>query len=1365
MPFISRFRALGSRLSRHANELQAAARDRPGDAVPPMPPVIRERTMRVFVSSTFRDMQADREELVKRVFPQLRKRCEQRGVIWGEVDLRWGVTDEQRAERQVLPICLAEIQHCRPYFIGLLADRYGWIPDDIDANLAATEPWLNGFKGRSVTELEVLHGVLNNPEMAAHAYFYFRDPRYVDSLPAENQPYFGDAPTREETDLLGPVEANRLADSRKERLADLKTRIRASGFPVREDYPDPRSLGDLVLRDLTEVIDRLFPEGSEPAPLDREAAGHEAFARQRARVYIGRPQYYERLDAHARGDGPPLVIVGEPGSGKSALLANWVIKTRAAAQPDTAVLSERRFLAGLPTSDPPPAAPVVLSHFVGATAASTDWTATLRRIIADLQRQAGIEQSIPDTPDALRVAFANSLHLAAAKTRVILVIDALDQFEDRDDALVLPWLPEELPANVRLVVATLPGVWLDELSRRQWPVLRVEPLRPAERQRLIVDHLAQSRKALSPERTSRIAAAAATQNPLFLRSLLEELRLHGDHITLDQRINYYLGARSTDELFGLILDRYEQDFEQDRPGLVKDTMSLLWAARRGLSEAELLDLLGAPGEPLPHAAWSPLLLAAEQWLVNRSGLLKLSHDSFRTAIRDRTLPTAAEQAAAHLRLADYFGAQQRGSRQVEEWPWQLSQARSWQRLYALLADPEFAIAVWRSDPLELKQYWAQVEPAYGQGPAQAYQPVIEHPETFITVFGRRLNDLARLLLDTGHGREAMVLGAFLTDYFRKAGAPQNILAQLARATWSRIRSASEDRPSAPGGTEQLEREAAHLGLTQGDLLEAMAEWLNVESAQADVLGEHAAALQYLGNLQGASRLLQEQERLLRQTDRKVALAVCLNNQATVLMHQDMENASALLKTAEQISRDTGSQEVLAKIIGNQALIYLRHSRSEWALPLLDEQQRIYRRLGDREGLLTCLSNTGTLLMERGELDRALSMFKEVEATGRTLGDKRCVMRSLGNQAGVLQAKGDIGGALVMFKEVERVARELGDLVNLVLTLGNEVSIFLDHEDFDGALPIAEERERLSGEANDSVGRAQALQQLSLIQHRRGDLERSLAYAREGEAIARSMQDIEPLVRALSSQALVLDDMGRTGEGLGILGEAERLLAVTTRMALASDVAAVKRHLTSKLHGTPNGPETLTYYLLMNRKPLIRGQENADFFAGPLVNHGLRLVADVQRSNEPVWVPLFDDESIGVRRGYPVETIGFRMPPFDEYLATRPAHIFTLSLGDGSPRLLNYVLPGGDIDDVAKMIAILAVRNSLPVADQANDPRPEHIATFQDLLANRPAVITTRLRGIPDETKLAVMMSFAKSFGAAVLKASAPGSLRGLQCRS
>lgn len=69
-----------------------------------------DRAIRVFVSSTFQDMAAERDEPMKRVFPELRRVANERDVSWTEVDLRRGITDEQRAEGRVLPVCLAEIR-------------------------------------------------------------------------------------------------------------------------------------------------------------------------------------------------------------------------------------------------------------------------------------------------------------------------------------------------------------------------------------------------------------------------------------------------------------------------------------------------------------------------------------------------------------------------------------------------------------------------------------------------------------------------------------------------------------------------------------------------------------------------------------------------------------------------------------------------------------------------------------------------------------------------------------------------------------------------------------------------------------------------------------------------------------------------------------------------------------------------------------------------------------------------------------------------------------------------------------------------------------------------------------------------------
>ena len=358
-----------------------------------------QRVVRLFVSSTLRDMQGEREVLIKHVFPKLRKLCEARGVNWSEVDLRWGITEEQARTGQVIPICLAEVDNC-PYFIGILGDRYGSVMGQFDEQLLEGHPWLSGFCGRSVTELEILHGVLLHPEKPRHAFFYFRDPGSAEEFRAESQ-----------------VEADR--------QNDLKERLRQTHrFVVHENYNGPEALGQLVLEDLTGLIERLYPRGTAPDPLDREEMEHWAFAQSRLRIYIERKDSFGRLDEHTRGNGPPLVVLGESGSGKSALLANWALHYQQA-HPDVQVLV----------------------HFIGATAYSADWTRVVRRILGELRRRFGLTASIPDEPDALRNALAKWLPMAAARGKIVLVLDALNQLEDRDSAPDLLWLPSNVPAR------------------------------------------------------------------------------------------------------------------------------------------------------------------------------------------------------------------------------------------------------------------------------------------------------------------------------------------------------------------------------------------------------------------------------------------------------------------------------------------------------------------------------------------------------------------------------------------------------------------------------------------------------------------------------------------------------------------------------------------------------------------------------------------------------------------------------------------------------------------------------------------------------------------------------------------------------
>jgi WD40 repeat protein len=159
------------------------------------------QTVSVFLSSTFGDMHAERDYLVKRVFPKLRDWCEERRLRLVDIDLRWGVTEADATQnKRVVEVCLRRIDECRPFFVCLLGQRHGWVPSREDVPEASCgflcrDSLLKALDdGRSVTDLEVMHALLcpfhkeessqRQNLRAEHAFFYLRDPSYLASLAA-----------------------------------------------------------------------------------------------------------------------------------------------------------------------------------------------------------------------------------------------------------------------------------------------------------------------------------------------------------------------------------------------------------------------------------------------------------------------------------------------------------------------------------------------------------------------------------------------------------------------------------------------------------------------------------------------------------------------------------------------------------------------------------------------------------------------------------------------------------------------------------------------------------------------------------------------------------------------------------------------------------------------------------------------------------------------------------------------------------------------------------------------------------------------------------------------------------------------------
>jgi hypothetical protein len=295
--------------------------------------LLRWQSQPIFVTSTFEDMQAERDHLLTHVFPALEEwlATRRRHLEW--VDLRVGVStaeqDEVSRELSILSVCLDEVRRSRPFLIALIGDRYGWVPPVEPAAAAAAEVgFTTGVAGRSVTELEIDFGALHDPQQGRRSLVFLRAPLPYDEMPAETAAVYCDARA---TDPDAPVRA--------ERLAQLKMRVRRQipkrcfDYEVGWDREAHRVVnlepwGRTVEAQLRAALEKEFTEESPPSDLWWMETEQQALAdlvEDRTRGFVGRATALEllerTLDSPASEANPfGVCVLGGPGAGKSAVL-------------------------------------------------------------------------------------------------------------------------------------------------------------------------------------------------------------------------------------------------------------------------------------------------------------------------------------------------------------------------------------------------------------------------------------------------------------------------------------------------------------------------------------------------------------------------------------------------------------------------------------------------------------------------------------------------------------------------------------------------------------------------------------------------------------------------------------------------------------------------------------------------------------------------------------------------------------------------------------------------------------------------------------------------------------------------------------
>jgi hypothetical protein len=487
-------------------------------------------------------------------------------------------------------------------------------------------------------------------------------------------------------------------------------------------------------RELEIEIDEQIRFGTERAPQDG---------------YIGRETESARIREYLADDNrQPLVVFGPSGTGKTALLAHVAV-------PHVT-----------PQGQPIPVGhPLTIVRFLGTTPASSTLRALVTSLCRQLRQHFPLELELPTDLYELQQEFHEQLARATSERPIHLFLDALDQLDDADGGPQLGWLrigPSlSLPAHVKLVVSCLSdagdaaaGLPFRRLS--QGDILRngveLQELTPDEAVRLLLGHWLKSRPAPDdaptddlgrPRRTVseeqrkvleqqiRRPEASECRRPLYLKILFEEARLWHGYAAPPQQL-----PDKVEGLLKQLVDRLSLKVNHG-PLLIERVLGYIAAARRGLSETEILEVLFADRDfrrsivrsslmnqhrmsrrprRIPIAIWSRLRFDLHPYLTERSApggnVLTLYHRQVaewvsRRFVDNADWPPSRALAAFfgkqgnYLESLDEYGRRatqiastpRRGNvRKLDEVPWLLLKAEHWNELVATLGNLDFVIA-------------------------------------------------------------------------------------------------------------------------------------------------------------------------------------------------------------------------------------------------------------------------------------------------------------------------------------------------------------------------------------------------------------------------------------------------------------------------------------------------------------------------------------------------------------------------------------------------------------------------------------------------------------------------------------------------
>lgn len=496
-----------------------------------------EKGVKVFISSTFRDLDNERDYIVKSIFPRIIN--ELNGKLVHEVDLRWGITEEQANSGLVVDLCLRYLLNSKPFIIGILGDRYGssFSKDGIHLSPIVKSAFPNLEQqldsGKSITEIEIINGALESEDKDIKAIFFIKET----SAPAPGE-------TIEQYN----------------KLCALKRKIREQ-----ERFPVYTYNTLLDFDNIIEFITQGIPaEHKKSTITDLEKAVYHT--QNRLKNYrsstIHDHSILKEIYNHVETGVPISIVEGNPGIGKSTLMAHLGLNKE---------YKFRRFI-----------------HFYGDSLILPLSIEMFQKYFFDFAshilreedtRVAKYEQYLVSAISRTKWCFVID-NISNGATEMLYLSDVIKRFAE--------WMKTRFGTNLdyKILIIKNTDTSIPGNICNVAPIYRLRPGKFFNPKEFIDKYMAEYSKCLNPQQVNLLKSSKAAKTPMSLELICHFLRENVSFDKLNDFIMLFSVADSWKDVIELYMDNLFKNCDKKD---IKAIVTMLCTYSAPLNRREMID--------------------------------------------------------------------------------------------------------------------------------------------------------------------------------------------------------------------------------------------------------------------------------------------------------------------------------------------------------------------------------------------------------------------------------------------------------------------------------------------------------------------------------------------------------------------------------------------------------------------------------------------------------------------------------------------------------------------------------------------------------------------------------------------------------